>query len=410
MLNEGVDIVRPLTDAKGLKLVLDVPERLPILSLDQTRIRQVVLNLLSNAARVTAEGQIVVRAMHNEEELIVQVGDTGPGIPQEELERVFEEFHQVDKTVSLPGSAGLGLAVSKRILELHDGRMWVESTVGKGSTFSFAFPLQESNRSCLISTGPVPPRHLVQPAVVVIGEEESEEVKLLQRHLEEYELVVTSKLEEAVHLVAQIGARAVITNVSADKAIRGVESLPVPLITCPLSSHLRTERATNVDCSIYKPITIQSIREAMRKVAPTASSILIVDDDPSAVRLVERMLQTTESPCHTSRAHSGQEALARIRAQPPDVIVLDLVMPDGDGFWLLSELGQDSAWADIPIIVITGYPGEEASCSKSIGLTMAGGFTSTAILHYLQAILSAVPPAPVERYTSVLPSLEERPA
>lgn len=141
VVREATDIVRPLIDAKGLDLALDLSLSLPTLLLDRGRIRQILLNLLSNAAQVTAHGGITVCVGVWEQELRVQVRDTGPGIPPDELERVFEEFHQLERRT---GSAGLGLPVSKQIVHLHGGRMWAESEVGVGSTFAFAFPLEKS--------------------------------------------------------------------------------------------------------------------------------------------------------------------------------------------------------------------------------------------------------------------------
>jgi CheY-like chemotaxis protein len=164
-----------------------------------------------------------------------------------------------------------------------------------------------------------------------------------------------------------------------------------------------------VDSFLYKPLTAKAIQAALRETAPTARSLLIVDDDPSAVRLIERMVYMAEEPYRIFRAYSTKEALARIRAQPPDAVVLDLVMPDDDGFSLISTLHHDPATAHIPIIVVSGYATEKPQRIGPIGIVNRAGFTPTETLHYLQAILSAVPPAPVERYTIAPPLSAEHP-
>ncbi len=192
MLCEAADIARPLVERKGLELVLELPQTLPMLMLDRTRIRQVVLNLLSNAVRATAHGRIVVTARSDGSQVIVHVSDTGIGISAEDLVRVFEEFYQSDGAAGSTGAAGLGLAVSKRIVMLHGGRMWAESEVGVGSTFSGtdgleASPLPVAHGAllrlpacllhfvlvlpgvALVVLGPVTVCHLVGP-VGVLGE------------------------------------------------------------------------------------------------------------------------------------------------------------------------------------------------------------------------------------------------
>src|SRR5512133_123926 len=143
VLREVRDTVQPLTQAKHIDLLLEAPEALPRLWLDQPRIHQVLLNLLSNAARLTKQGKIVLKAefRQNQNDLLIQVQDTGPGIPAEMLSQVFEEFQQVHETASGTGTTGLGLTISKRIVELHGGHIWVESEVGSGSTFSFTLPV-----------------------------------------------------------------------------------------------------------------------------------------------------------------------------------------------------------------------------------------------------------------------------
>ncbi len=128
-------------------------------------------------------------------------------------------------------------------------------------------------------------------------------------------------------------------------------------------------------------------------IVPEAAGLLIVDDEPSAVRLVERMVQGGGRAYRFFRAYSGQEALARARAQRPGAIVLDLAMPNGDGAWLLSALRQDPCLANLPVIVVTARPVEEIWQSGPIGILSSAGFTPTEALRHLQALLSAVPPA-----------------
>jgi len=127
-----------LVGNKDVRLSLEVTQDLPLVTIDKMRIRQVLLNLLSNAAKFTERGQIVVRAATSENGLVcVSVIDTGIGIAPEHVDLVFEEFRQIYGTVGHQQGTGLGLPISKRLIELHGGTMWLESRPGEGSTFSF---------------------------------------------------------------------------------------------------------------------------------------------------------------------------------------------------------------------------------------------------------------------------------
>jgi len=148
VIREAVDTAGDLLRGKALDLRVELPAELPLLHLDRTRIRQVLLNLLNNAARFTERGHISVSVERNEREVVVSVADTGVGIPPQELSEIFEEFHQVDMSLRCrQRGAGLGLAISKRFVELHGGRIWAQSRMGEGSTFYFSLPLPDAEFS-----------------------------------------------------------------------------------------------------------------------------------------------------------------------------------------------------------------------------------------------------------------------
>jgi CheY-like chemotaxis protein len=200
-------------------------------------------------------------------------------------------------------------------------------------------------------------------------------------------------------LLVQLSARAVIVNTpltdTPDPA-----NWPVPLVACPLPGPQESTQNLNVDGYLQKPVTVEALRETLNQAAPQAKSLLIVDDNPSAVRLLERMVKGTASSYRLFRAYSGQEAQQRIQAQAPDAILLDLVMPNGDGYALISTLRRNPVTAQIPIIVVSGQAVEETYQGGPIGVVSGTGFTPTEALQYLQALLSVIPPTPVERHTN----------
>ncbi|MDI7278123.1 MAG: ATP-binding protein, partial [Anaerolineae bacterium] len=145
LAEEAVNVARSLVESRGLALQLQIEPGLPQLWLDPTRIRQVLFNLLNNAARFTEQGTITVSVRRQGDEVVFSVADTGVGIAPEDLPRVFEEFQQLNGTTRRRhGGAGLGLAISKRFVQLHGGRIWVESQPGQGSTFYFGLPIRRS--------------------------------------------------------------------------------------------------------------------------------------------------------------------------------------------------------------------------------------------------------------------------
>lgn len=405
LIAETVAMVQPLIQTKGLKLLVDRSGPLPPVSVDRSRIRQVLLNLLSNATRVTTQGHIAIRVRtEGDRWLHVEIEDTGPGIAEDELGRVFDEFHQLKGT---SGSAGLGLAITQRIIHLHGGRIGVHSQFGVGSAFYFDLPLDPSLNPSSAAGRPIPPERIVAPVLIVLGEPESDEVKLLQRHLDAYQVTVAPSWGEAERLIRQMSARAVIT--TGPQNGEKISSVSVPIIRCALPSSTQMANALGVGAFIQKPVTVQTIQDTLRQVAPTARSILVVDDEPAATRLLERMVLTHNPDYTIFRAYSGKEAYARLQAQLTDVVLLDMAMPDGDGPWLIAQMRQTAEMAAIPVIGVSGRAVEEAMQSQALSISSEDGFTTTESLRYLQAILLAVPPAPVERYTNTQPSSAAQP-
>jgi signal transduction histidine kinase len=146
-VQEVIDIahvsLRSLAAEKGLGFTISVPDGLPVAYGDSGRLTQCLMNLAGNAIKFTRQGEIQIGAELAADELIYRVSDTGIGIPKEELENVFAEFRQVDATVTREfGGTGLGLSITKKFVEMHGGRIWVESEIGKGCTFFFAVPLR----------------------------------------------------------------------------------------------------------------------------------------------------------------------------------------------------------------------------------------------------------------------------
>jgi len=146
LLQEIADDMIPVARSSGQSLNLELPQSLPSVWADEDRLRQVALNLINNAIKFTPEGgKITLRAKKEGDNLVVELQDTGPGISQEDQQWVFEPYHQLGDETARPMGLGLGLSLSKKLVELHGGRIWVKSQKGKGSTFGFSIPFQATN-------------------------------------------------------------------------------------------------------------------------------------------------------------------------------------------------------------------------------------------------------------------------
>lgn len=404
IVREAVDTASDLFRSKALDLQVELPADLPSLNLDRTRIRQVLLNLLNNAARFTDHGYITVSVQTNEREVVVGVADTGVGIPSEELSMVFEEFHQVDSSWRRQEGVGLGLAISKRFVELHGGRIWVQSQIGQGSTFCFSLPLPEAELPVgrLRPGRPLePPRNPYQPSLVVVDKDPAV-ATLIERYLEGYQVLQMEEMDrlKAQELIDEWHPQALILNLqpgamgSKREEILQLTTPTVPVLLCSLPSQTWQEQETNVYGWLTKPVRPEQLLGTLGRIGG-AQEILVVDDDRGFVQLVRRILEASDGMYEVRWAYEGEEAWACIQEKRPDVILLDLIMPGMDGFQLLEKLQGDEALRDIPVVVVTATSYAEDAVSQRgnmIALTRGKGFETKEVIECLEALLHVIEP------------------
>jgi len=399
--------VRPLFDSKGLRLEAEIQEELPPVFCDHTRIRQVMLNLLSNAGRFTECGGVHVRAWQDGQHITTSVADTGPGIPAKAMDRLFQPFHQLDSSIRRHyGGSGLGLSISKRFIELHGGKVWFESEEGIGTTFFFRLPIDrpvpiDSNTSRWFSPylqheertwpsmAPVP---VIRPRFIVLETGHALQ-RLLTRYLDGAEIVPVTSLPEAIQGLTHMPTQALLVNdMSVSKTLQCFSectALPygTPAIICSVPGACEAAGALGISDYLVKPVSRDALLAALDRLKLKGKTLLVVDDETEALRLFRRMLISSERGYRVLRATDGRRAMNILCEQRVNAILLDLVMPKMDGFRFLAEKSQDPALRKIPVVVISARdPAGQPIVSNALAVTQRGGLSMPQLLACAEAI------------------------
>lgn len=421
IVDAAIIAVRPLFESKGLYLEQDIPAEPISLFCDGTRIREVLLNLLSNAGRFTENGGVRIHAHATANILTVAVSDTGPGISPENVGKLFEPFQQLDNSIRRREGTGLGLSISKQFVEMHAGTMWVESEFGVGTTFLFNLPLDVSlspqmqsgsvqrwvnpyfNFEKEIRRSKVAAPQLVSRYVIL---ERGHTLKrLFERYYSEAEIVHVHEVDGAVEQVGRSPSQALIVNMLAsvdpDMTAR-IKDLPfgTPIIECWVPGDDEPSLHLGVKRYLTKPVKRDELLDAIAQVGNQVRTILLVDDQPEVLQLFGRMLASSERGYTVIRAKNGQHALDVLYRRKPDLMLLDLVMPEVDGFEVLRLKNSDEAIRDIPVIIVSandlsGTP----IISNQLNVHRSEGFSAREFLACIQAVSEVFSPkeAPDDR-------------
>jgi signal transduction histidine kinase/CheY-like chemotaxis protein len=407
IIGAAATAVRPLFDSKRLYLETEVPCDLPQVFCDRTRIRQVALNLLSNSGRLTERGGVRVRAWQEGTDVVVSVADTGPGIAAEDMDKVFHRFQQLGgPSPEARGKTGLGLYLSNTFVDAHGGKMWLESTKGVGTTFYFRLPIdppvaaegsgfwplglykQRIEGTHSLSTPSTP----VRRRFVVVEDGDSLR-RLLTRYLDNTEVVPMTSLEEAIHHMSQEPAQALLVNsVNTSETLQQLSESSslqpgTPALVCAVPGFPEAADGLGVSGYLVKPVSRKTLLASLDRLELRGGTILVVDDEPEALRLFRRMLVTSSRGYRVLGATDGQQALSALCRNHPDVVLLDLVMPNMDGFQFLAAKTRDPSLRDIPVLVVSARnPAGQPILSNSLAITQAGGLPAHQLLECIAAI------------------------
>ena len=369
LIEEVAGTARPLAEQNKNRLNVTYPKDIAPLYVDALRLRQILLNLLSNACKFTKEGDVTLRVTPINADarhwLDFAVSDTGIGMTAEQLTKLFEDFSQADQsTARRYGGTGLGLAITRRLCRMMGGDVTVTSEAGKGSTFTVRLPIAASDEDkaeevAIASRDPA----VVGNCVLVIDDDATAR-ELIANHLrEEGFAVVTAaggrdglKLAEELHPLA-ITLDVIMPDIDGWTVMAALHGNPaladIPVVMATITDQQRKGMTLGASGYLTNPIDrnelIALLRPFQARARPTR--VLMVEDDRGQRDVIRNLLE----PQHwaVSEAENGRAALQRLSVESPDIILLDLMMPEMDGFQLLTELRGNTDWRNIPVVVIT---------------------------------------------------------
>ncbi len=430
-LQDILNVVRAQASKKNITLSLEVVDGVGQITADQIRFKQIMYNLLSNAVKFTPEGgkvTVVAKELRELRELmelplvppvpsvpsvpfvLVSVSDTGIGIAAEDMPRIWREFEQADQGMARRyEGAGLGLPLTKRLVELHGGRIWAESEgPGQGSTFTFVLPIADLRLPICESQVETPKSQIEdRKSKILVVEDNPRANELLRIYLTQagYEVHQAYDGEEGLKQARQCRPSVIVLDILLprvggwqvlDELKRHPETRDIPVVIVSIVEQQRLGFSLGAADYFVKPIDrarflarLQTLIPDLRsKIENRKSKILVVDDEPQAVELVTALLEP--AGYEVLRAYGGQEGIDLALAERPDLVVLDLMMPQVSGFDVVRTLKAESATRDLPIVILTAkeLTGEERHwLEEQVSLVARkGGFSPEELLRDIEAL------------------------
>ncbi|HEY9152732.1 MAG TPA: GAF domain-containing protein [Anaerolineales bacterium] len=403
LINGVMSTVMGLVKDKPVKLVKNIQENLPTVRADAIRVRQVLLNLLSNASKFTSEGSITVEATvgtgpAGHPEILVSVTDTGPGIEAKDQAKLFQPFSQVDDSLTRrTGGTGLGLSISQQLIQMHGGRIGLHSVIGKGSTFYFTLPIYRGKEETSTSN---------DGKVILAIDDDPQVISLYERYLQPqgYQVVPLTDPNQAIERAKQLKPYAITLDIMMpgydgwsvlnDLKADG-ETRDVPVIICSIIED--QERGFSLGAADYllKPILEDDLLNALDHLNSDGSirEVLVVDDNPSDLRLMDKILKE-HGRYKTILAEGGRKGWEAVLSQSPHAVILDLFMPEMDGFTILEKMRENPKLRDIPVIVVSGVDlsNEQQQQLKEFGqrLLSKGALNESDLLSTIERALKRV--------------------
>jgi PAS domain S-box-containing protein len=418
VVNEVCDLVEPLIEQNGNTLKIVCPASTGSMYADMTKVRQVLFNLLSNASKFTQRGNVALEVERTKEDhtdwLTFRVSDSGIGMTPEQMGKLFQRFSQADSaTTNKYGGTGLGLALCRNFCEMMGGGVSVTSEFGQGSVFTVRLPAVMPDPSTehlplngISADSPVPDEELAAdaPTILVIDDDPTAR-DLLTRALtrEHFRVHTAADAQEGLRLARELRPGAITLDVfmpgvdgwstlTALKADAETADIPVIMITVSEDS-MRLSVALGATEYLTKPVDRQRLVDVLRTILTRSDSptVLVVDDDRAARQMLVRTVE--REGWRAIEAENGRQALDQVALHGPDAILLDLIMPDMDGFAFVVALRANPDWQSIPVVVISALdltPEERQRLNGSVQRILhKGGVEVDGLMSQVRKLISA---------------------
>jgi PAS domain S-box-containing protein len=376
IVQNAINITQALAKDKSLTVEFNAPENLPVVSCDRDRLVQVVTNLLSNSIKFTPKGgklivgvKSVASNMSNGDSgtVVVSVADNGIGIAPENHEVVFEKFKQVGDTLTdKPKGTGLGLPICKEIIEHYGGKIWVQSELGKGSIFSFSLPIVplEEVKVPVPEVKEEPVEEIQKGKLVLVVDDEPNIRHFLAHELTKkgYRVIEASNGRDALDLARDRHPDLITLDIQMPD-INGFdvtavlkndeETKNIPILILSVVEDKDKAYKLGANDTMTKPFNNEElVTRINRLLIGNKKTVLVVDDDKSLVKSVKYHLD--HKGYSTYVAYDGKQAMEMVESHHPDLIVLDIIMPNMDGYEVIKALKSNPETASIRIVLVTG--------------------------------------------------------
>jgi CheY-like chemotaxis protein/anti-sigma regulatory factor (Ser/Thr protein kinase) len=360
--------VEPIVKRDRVRLVKEVSENLPEVLSDQDKLNQIIINLMSNALKFTEEGEVKLSAVLEDSLLKIAVSDTGIGIPSDALKYIFDEFRQVDgSSTRKHGGTGLGLSITKKLVHLLGGTIDVSSVEGEGSTFTVTIPMGKKNgvfeEEVKLDEEALVRAEKREKKILLSIDDDPNVLILLRENLKDEGYYVVGALsgDEGVRKAKELKPFAItldilMTHKDGWKVLNELKADPatrhIPIIVLSILDNKELGFNLSIFDYLVKPFDKGTILSALQRASRHPSKrVLVVDDEPDTVDLIMQLLEGEDYQIRG--VYNGEEVFHAIEDEVPDIILLDLLMPEMDGFEVIQRIKTNPDWSDIPIIVVT---------------------------------------------------------
>jgi signal transduction histidine kinase/CheY-like chemotaxis protein/HAMP domain-containing protein len=367
VIHDVVNTIETLAARNANRIVVDCGPEVGMMHSDQMRIRQTVLNLVSNANKFTKDGTITISVRRQQEAggewIAIAVADSGIGMTPEQMGKLFQEFSQADSSTTRQyGGTGLGLAISKRFCQMMGGDIVVESTPGRGSTFTVRLPTNIGHPERLAAQDGAAPTPSVAPLILVVDDDPTVR-EVIGRFLERagYSVVTANGGKEGLRLAQELRPAAMTLDVMMPDidgwtvlaAMKGDPTLAdIPIVLMTILDERSRGYSLGASDYLVKPVDRDKLIGVLRSICGSVGGkVLLIDDDDT----MRRGIRLTLEPAgwEVTEAENGRIGLAHLAEARPDAIILDLMMPEMDGFEFLEKIRHRPEWPDIPVVVVT---------------------------------------------------------